>query len=84
MKPKVIIGEIFDSTHVKESSEADPPATCVDFAHTGIGPFRVSEEENRVLEISSKALIYNIHSPDQHRPGSSEYPHLRSSEHQRL
>lgn len=48
------IGETFDSMHVKGASRAHPPATVVDFAHTDIDLFSVSEEENRVIKIPSK------------------------------
>ena len=46
----------FDNTHATGASGTTPPTTCVNFTCTERDPFRISEEENRVVKIPNDIL----------------------------
>ena len=54
--PNPRVEDTFDSTHVKTASGAIPPTTCVEFTYTERDPFRISQEEKRVIKIPNDIL----------------------------
>ena len=55
-RPNPRVEDTFDNTHAKGTSEATPPTTCVNFTYTNSSPLRISEEENRVIQIPNDIL----------------------------
>ena len=55
-RPNPRVEDTFDSTHAAEPSGTNPPTTCVEFFCTERDPFRISEEENRVIKIPNDML----------------------------
>ena len=55
-RPNPRVEDAFDNTHATEASGTKPPTTCVEFTYTGRDPFRILEEENRVIEIPNDIL----------------------------
>ena len=55
-RPNPRVEDTFDNTHATEASETKQPTTCVEFTHAERDPFRISEEENRVIKIPNDIL----------------------------
>ena len=55
-RPNPRVEDTFDNTHATGASGTTPPTTCVNFTCTERDPFRISEEENRVIKIPNDIL----------------------------
>ena len=57
-RPNPRVEDTFDNTHATGASGTTQPTTCVNFTCTERDPFRISEEENRVIKIPNDILRY--------------------------
>ena len=55
-RPNPRVEDTFDNTHAIGASGTTPPTTCVNFTCAERDPFRISEEENRVIKIPNDIL----------------------------
>eukprot|EP00904_Undaria_pinnatifida_P012041 jgi/Undpi1/7968/HiC_scaffold_24.g10440.m1 len=55
-RPNQGVDDTFDNTHATGASGTNLSTACVEFTYTERDPFRISEEENRVIEIPNDIL----------------------------
>ena len=55
-RPNPRVEDTFDNAHATGASGTTPPTTCVNFTCTERDPLRISEEENRVIQIPNDIL----------------------------
>ena len=55
-RPNPRVEDTFDNTHATGASGTTPSTTCANFTCTERDPFRISEEENRVIKIPKYIL----------------------------
>ena len=56
-RPNPSVEDTFDNTNATEASGTPRPTTCVNFTCIERDPFRISKEENRVIEISNNIVL---------------------------